>query len=106
MPRALHVCKAKGCTELVSTARCETHAREYEAQRGSSARRGYGHAYRKATSRATRNATHCSSCGEPFTENNPATGGHVRAIRNGGSTRDGIVAQCRRCNYGWRRTGL
>jgi hypothetical protein len=78
----------------------------YEADRGSAAQRGYGYAHRKAAARAKADATHCTQCGTPFTADNPATGGHLKAIRNGGSAGDGIEAQCRRCNYGWRRTGL
>jgi hypothetical protein len=85
---------------------CPTHAREYEQGRGSSSARGYDYKFRKESKRTKRNATHCSQCGMPFTSDNPATGGHSKAVRDGGTTADGIEAQCRRCNYGWRRTGL
>lgn len=50
-------------------------------------------------------ATHCAECGERFTQDNPKTGGHSVAIRNGG-VGSKIVPHCRRCNYGWARTGL
>jgi hypothetical protein len=40
-----------------------------------------------------------------FTADNPATGGHVISIRDGGTTADGIKAECARCNYGWQTTG-
>lgn len=85
---------------------CEVHAKEYEAERGTNKERGYDSRFRKASNEAKAKATHCSECGTRFTPANPATGGHSRAVRRGGSTDDGIVAQCRRCNYGWRRTGL
>jgi hypothetical protein len=71
--------------------------------RGNPEARGYDREYRAARDRAKVGATHCVTCGEAFTEDNPATGGHVKAIRDGGTTADGIEAQCRRCNYGWRK---
>jgi hypothetical protein len=49
-------------------------------------------------------ATHCTVCGEPFTDDNPKTAGHTRAQRHGDSDGD-IEAQCQDCNYGWRKTG-
>lgn len=106
MPRARRVCREHGCHETTTSTRCAECQRKYEAQRGSAAKRGYGHAHRKATARAKAKVTHCARCGLPFTADNPATGGHIKAVRNGGSVHDGIEAQCRRCNYGWRRTGL
>ncbi len=85
---------------------CNAHAQEYEAQRGTNKERGYDYKFRKASKAAKNNATHCPRCGVEFTASNPATGGHRVAVRRGGRTADGIEAQCRRCNYGWRRTGL
>ena len=109
MARAAHVCPGFGkdhCTEVVRSPRCPTHTRAIEAARRSASARGYGHRYRLATAEATEGATHCPRCGSEFTSDNPATGGHLTPLREGG-TRDGrIEAQCRRCNYGWRRTGL
>ncbi len=67
----------------------------------------YGGAYTRERDRAVQAAgTHCPRCGRPYTADNPATGGHRVPVREGGSTEDGIEAQCRDCNYGWRRTGL
>ncbi len=110
MARARRICAHPQCTEPVYSARCTTHEREFqqqrEKQRGTAAQRGYGHDHRKLTEAALKNATRCSECGQRFTSSNPATGGHVIARRRGGSSADGIVAQCARCNYGWRRTGL
>lgn len=106
MPRAQRICIEPGCSTPCSSTRCPTHAREYEAKRGTNKERGYDYRFRKASKQAKANATHCDECGRPFTASNPATGGHRRAVRNGGSTDEGIVAQCRECNYGWRRTGL
>ena len=72
------------------------------------------HGYSKATEPSTAalkalkatDPTRCVICGQPFTEDNPMTGGHKVAIRNGGTSADGLEAQCRRCNYAWRSNGL
>ncbi len=85
---------------------CPAHAREYEEARGTKAQRGYDAAFQRASREAKASATHCAECGALFTPSNPATGGHSRAVRHGGSAHHGVVAQCRRCNYGWKRTGL
>lgn len=106
MPRAQKVCRVDGCHAPTTATRCTDHQREYEKQRGLPAQRGYTHAYRRAAARVTRDATHCAQCGERFTADNPATGGHKRALRDGGSLAEGIEAQCAKCNLGWRRTGL
>jgi len=111
MARAGRICPGyagERCTEVLSPSitRCPTHALAYERARGSAARRGYGARHRHATRHATEGATNCTSCGEAFTPANPATGGHRRALRHGGTLAHGIEAQCRRCNYGWRRSGL
>lgn len=67
----------------------------------------YDWEYEKAAKEAKRRAgTHCPRCNEPYTADNPPTGGHMVPVREGGTTADGVEAQCRRCNYGWRRTGL
>ncbi len=107
MPRAATICSRTGCPERATfRGMCSTHASEYEKQRGLPAQRGYDYRYRKQAKATTSKATHCSECGSRFTASNPATAGHRRAIRNGGTTSHGLTAQCRRCNYGWRRTGL
>lgn len=67
----------------------------------------YDWEYEKARNAAVAAAgERCPNCGEHYTPTNPPTGGHAQPVRRGGSTADGIVAHCRRCNYGWRRTGL
>lgn len=75
-----------------------------DQRRGTTDQRGYGWAYQQARAKAVPGQTHCATCGEPFTEDNPATGGHVRDRRAGGTLEHGIKAECRLCNYGWRRT--
>lgn len=67
--------------------------------------RGYGRDYdlARAVALATSDGT-CPTCGEAFTAANPPTGGHRKPISGGGTTADGIFAQCRRCNYGRRPT--
>lgn len=104
--RAGTICLEPGCPHKAHhRGRCPAHARQAEERRGSREQRGYGRAYRDARDAALRGATHCATCGCPFTIDNPATGGHARAQRDGGTLEDGIRPECARCNYGWRRTG-
>lgn len=42
MPRALKVCPAAGCPNLVTAGRCDTHTQQAEQRRGSRHQRGYG----------------------------------------------------------------
>ena len=103
MPRATKRC---GVDQCESTLPCATHTRvRYPDLRPSSAARGYGSKYRKVRDQAVAGQVICPRCNRPYTPENPATGGHVVPQREGGSLEDGVVAQCRRCNYGWRRTG-
>jgi len=107
MARASKVCSRNGCPNIATfRGMCASCAHDYEVARGSTTQRGYNASYRKEADKVKANATHCSECGEPFTSSNPATAGHSKAQRLGGTTDDGLVAQCRRCNYGWRKTGL
>lgn len=88
------------CDGLSDQARCPAH------RRGTRQERGYDAEYDQALKDpGYLAATHCSNCGEPFTEDNPKTGGHAIAIRHGG-VGSPIEPHCRRCNYGWRKTGL
>lgn len=77
---------------------CET--REHRA--------AYGPDYQAALRAAKQEQTSgiCPNCNEPFSADNPATGGHARAVRLGGTAADGVVLHCRRCNSGWKKTGL
>lgn len=85
--------------------RCYNCATARELARGRRQTRGYDATYARARAKALAGATHCRTCGTRFTPDNPATGGHALARRHGGTTADGIVAECRRCNYGWETTG-
>lgn len=105
MPRAKRVCSTPGCPVLTDGGRCQEHTRQADRARGTFRQRGYDAAYDRARRKALAGATHCATCHQPFTPDNPATGGHVKAMRDGGTTADGIKPECRRCNYGWRRTG-
>jgi len=100
-PREVHV-PCIDCGRPGVRSRCPSCTR---SRRGTTTERGYGHAYQVERAAVLAEATHCSICEEPFTEDNPATGGHLVAIRDGGTLADGIGPHCRRCNYGWRRTG-
>ena len=102
----VRVCAEPGCPILTRSTRCRDHERARDKARGTTTERGYGADFEKAKRRPEYvNATHCVECGEPFTPDNPKTGGHSVAIRNGGRGSE-IVPHCRRCNYGWARTGL
>lgn len=96
-----------GCDQPTSRtdSRCYNCAQQRELNRGRRQQRGYDNAYVQERARVLATATHCAHCGDPFTHNNPATGGHRKAIRHGGTTSDGIRPECRRCNYGWETTG-
>lgn len=52
MPRALKVCSASGCPELVPAGRCESHQRQADQRRGTAAQRGYDTAHVKRFRRA------------------------------------------------------
>lgn len=100
------VCLEPDCPTLTTTSRCERHTRERDRARGSSSARGYDAQYRQQLKTPEYlNATHCAECGEAFTPDNPKTGGHSVALRAGGKGSK-ILPHCRRCNYGWERTGL
>lgn len=102
----MKVCSVPGCPNLQPEARCLEHRRAYERGRGTRQQRGYDAAFEQAKRLPEYvNATRCAECGEPFTEDNPKTGGHSVAIRDGGKGSK-IVPHCRRCNYGWTRTGI
>ncbi len=102
------------CGALSPGSRCEpcrlakNNARY--ARRGTSTERGYGSAYRTRRAQTLQGATHCATCGSEFTEDNPATGGHVQDLRAlprdqrraSAGTAD-LMPQCATCNYGWRR---
>lgn len=106
MPRAMTICSTPGCgTPAATRGQCRAHSAEAERRRGTRQQRGLGADYQRARTIALANATRCATCQQPFTPDNPATGGHVKARRLGGTTADGIQAECRRCNMGWQRTG-
>ena len=101
------VCTQPGCPVLhPGKGRCPAHARDLDRERGNRHERGYGNDHDRDGDAAIAGATHCTECGQPFTPDNPVTRGHVVAVRDGGTHTDGYTAQCRRCNYGWRKTGL
>jgi hypothetical protein len=88
-----------------SDSRCPACARAKELRRGRRQQRGLGADYVRARDQALAGATHCATCGQPFTDANPATGGHIVARRRGGTTAGGIRPECRRCNYGYQKSG-
>jgi hypothetical protein len=101
------------CGTLTPKTRCPScssaHNRERDQRRGSATERGYGHAYRVRRAQALEGATHCRTCGQPFSESNPATGGHVvplrslpRHERRASAATAQVVPECQACNYGNR----
>lgn len=103
---ALRVCAEPNCPALTASTRCNEHTRAKDKARGTRQERGYDAEYeRQLKSPDYVAATHCSECGERFTQDNPKTGGHSVALRNGGKGSK-ILPHCRRCNYGWERSGL
>ena len=99
-------CAEPGCPTITDKTYCHEHARAKDKARGRRQERGYDAAYERAKREPEYlAATHCASCGAPFTTDNPKTGGHSVAIRNGGRG-SRVLPQCRKCNYGWRKTGL
>lgn len=96
-------CATPGCDQVVAKGtRCQECSAKAEQARGSRHERGYGNQHYRDGDRAIAGATHCLTCGQPFTADNPVTRGHRKDIRAGGTTDDGYLPQCRRCNYGWR----
>lgn len=103
---ARRVCAQPGCPTITTRTRCSQHEREHDRARGRRQARGYNRDYDRAVREMHASApTNCVICLQAFTPDNPATGGHRTAQRHGGTTANGIEPQCRRCNYGWRRTG-
>jgi 5-methylcytosine-specific restriction endonuclease McrA len=101
------VCSTPDCAELhQGNGKCPDCRHESEKRRGTASQRGYGSTHRKAGDEAIAGATHCTHCGQPFTDGNPVQRGHKVPIRDGGTTADGYEPHCRRCNLGWTRTGL
>ena len=106
MPRATRRCGQPACDQPMP---CATHERERRQRedraRPPAVRRGYDKAFEKAKrDPGFVAATTCETCGCAFTATNPKTAGHRIALRLGKQSND-IFPQCRRCNYGWRRSG-
>lgn len=102
-------CTTPGCPNVVPAGaggKCGECRPIAEQARGSRHERGYGAEHERSGDQALRGKTHCERCGEPFTSDNPPQRGHVVAQRRGGQASDGYAAHCRRCNLGWRRSGL
>jgi hypothetical protein len=86
-------CSTPGCGELhEGTGRCPACRREADARRGTRQSRGYDADYDRARAAAMAVATVCVTCKQP-----------LKAVREGGTVADGVEAECRRCNYGWRK---
>lgn len=81
---ALKVCATQGCPTLIprGTTHCPTHAREYEARRGTRQQRGYGRDHDRLraqwAARLTSSPTPipCARCGHPIDPRTPWDLGH------------------------------
>lgn len=75
MPRAKRICPKSGCPNISDGRYCPAHNKAYEAERGSSAARGYGSAHQRT--RAILNLevqtgnVNCSRCSRPILPNTP-----------------------------------
>ncbi|MCI0423644.1 MAG: HNH endonuclease [Acidobacteria bacterium] len=81
MPKAAkRPCTSTGCPELTNGGRCLTHRRAYEAQRGTTAERGYGGHHRRWRLLVLHRDPICKSCGlAPSAEAD-----HIKPLRDGG----------------------
>lgn len=102
------------CGNLSEKGRCPScltaHNNQRYSQRGTTTQRGYGHAYRVRRATTLAGATHCARCGTEFTDDNPATGGHVADLRDLPLHQRAATAataelrpECAQCNYGWAK---
>lgn len=84
----------------VSGRRCRPCARAYEQQRGSRQQRGLGAEYERERRAVLAGATHCASCGQPFSATRRPTAGHVVPRVRGGGSQGNLRPECEPCNYG------
>lgn len=100
------------CGTLSPNGRCPPCRTAHEnlrySRRGTTTERGYGHAYRARRTTVLADATHCARCGAAFTDDNPATSGHVDDLRDipldqraATAAVAELMPECARCNYGW-----
>lgn len=71
--KPLRFCSYPGCSELVTSGKCEKHKqqtrRQYDQQRGTPAQRGYGYAWRKYREQFLNDHPVCEKCWvEPATD--------------------------------------
>lgn len=93
------------CRRPTNGNRCDQCRRSRDKARGTRQQRGYDADYdEQLRDPAYLAATHCTTCGDPFTDDNPKTGGHSTALRHGGAGSP-VKPQCARCNFGWRKSG-
>ena len=89
MPRAKAICSERACPRIASTkGRCDEHATlhrgRYDAQRGTSAQRGYGARHREWRTRVLQAEPMCRMCQAEFA----TVADHITPIRMGGSRFD------------------
>src|SRR5690606_35566180 len=87
------------CGAITTASRCSECAsarqRARDRERGSSARRGYGSAYRRARARLLAGSPPCYWCGAPAT-----TADHLVPLARGGtSDANNLVPSCEKCNF-------
>lgn len=105
MPRALRVCPAPGCPELVDKGRCPTHARQADRARGSRQQRGYDREHELIRDKLLRDfvpGTPCPVCGKPMLAGQKLDAGHSTDLRIDRSAKADRLEHAG-CNRGWRR---
>lgn len=97
--RPPHPCNRPGCPELTSERFCKAHAqaeqRRYDAERGSSAQRGYGSSWRRVRALVLERDPICRLCGQrPSVDVD-----HIRSKRAGGTdSLDNLRGVCHGCH--------
>lgn len=79
---ALRRCATPGCPDITPTTRCPDHQRDHERARGSTARRGYGHAHRRKRATIAARIDRgelilCVRCDQPITTSSALDLGHT-----------------------------
>lgn len=91
-------CSVPGCPRIAErSGRCAVHAvreRGYDRQRGTSAERGYGAAWRQRRAEFLAEHPVCIDCGAPATDADH----EVPRLRGGSDADENLRARCHRCH--------
>jgi len=90
----------RACGHAPGTGECRACKAARDRRRPSRQARGLGAEYERERRAVLKDATHCVSCGRPFTATRRPTAGHVIPRVQGGGSRGNLEVQCHVCNYG------